>query len=59
MANRFEVLKSEKVDLQGKEIKVLSGYRGEPAPKDPARIDKNQSTESMSADELAKVLTER
>ena len=58
MANRYEVLKGN-VDLRGKEIKILTKFREQPHPEDPARVDKEVATESLSLEDLLTILNER
>ncbi len=58
MADRFEVLKKN-VDLRGKEIRVMARYREEPQPVDPARLDRELATETLSIQDLVTVLYER
>ncbi len=57
-AERFEVLKKN-VDLRGKEIKVMARYREDPQPADPARLDRELATETLSIQDLVTVLYER
>ncbi len=58
MADRHVVLNKE-CDLTGKELKVMTKYRAEPKPKDPARFKKDKVTEAMSVGDLEKALQDR
>ncbi len=57
-ADRYAVLARD-CDLTGRELKVLHKFRGDPKPKDPARIKKETATETMSIGAMEKALMDR